>query len=193
VKAAHRDRVTIDLCGLRPAVEALAASHRVSLAALGRAALRALLDRSPSPLTPAEEDVEVIPDQKVKFTVRLHRGHVERVIADARALGMSYGSYLSWVIDGAPPPVVIDPRESIAALAMSTDRLTVIAADLDGLMRSMGRGAVPSAEHCGRPVEALAREVRSHVALASQLMSELMPARPRRRAVNRRRKERVVS
>jgi hypothetical protein len=174
-------------------VEALAASHRVSLATLGRAALRALLDRSPSPSTLANEGAEIIPDQKVKFTVRLHRGDVEHVIAEARALGMSYGSYLSCLIDGAAPPVVIDPLEAISALAMSTDRLTVIAADLDELMRSIRGGVATSPEDYVGPVEALAREVRCHVALASQLMGELMPARPRRRGAHRRPKERVVS
>jgi hypothetical protein len=193
VKAAHRDRVTIDLRGLRPAVEALAASRRMTLAALGRAALRALVDQSPSLSTQADEDVVVLPDQKVKFTVRLHRGDVERVITEARSLGMSYGSYLSWLIDGAAPPVVIDPLEAIAALATSTDRLTVVAADLDELMRSIRGGTVPSVADCDQPVEALAREVRSHLALASQLMADLMPARPRRRVVNGRRKKRVLS
>jgi hypothetical protein len=132
------------------------------------------------------------PDHKTKFTVRMYRGDIERVITRARALGAPYGTYISALIDGAPPPLIIDPQHAIAALASSTDRLTAIAADLDELMGSIRRGAILSVEDCGRPVEELTRLIQPHLEAASRLMTELMPARPRRPS-RRRRTQRIKS
>jgi hypothetical protein len=50
----HRDRVTIDLRGLRPAVEALATNHQMTIAALGRTALLRMLDETPDAALEAE-------------------------------------------------------------------------------------------------------------------------------------------
>ena len=79
VTSASRDRVTIDLRGLRPAVEALAAARHMTLAALGRMALVTVLDRLPGASAAADQGI-VLPDQKIKFTVRLHRGDVAQVV-----------------------------------------------------------------------------------------------------------------
>jgi hypothetical protein len=165
----------------------------MTLAAVGRMALVTVLDRLPDASAAPDQGI-VIPDQKIKFTVRLHRGDVARVVSGARASGISHGAYLSALIDGAPPPLVIDPQEAIAALGASTDRLAAIAAHLDELTRAIRRGTAPGAQDCGRRMEELTVEVRRHLGLASGLMADLNPARPRRRgAVRRSRKERTQS
>ena len=89
--------------------------------------------------------------------------------------------------------MIIDPGEAIAALASSTDCLTVIAADLDGLARAVEHGTLCSALDCVGPIQALSRQVDLHLELASRLMADLMPARPRRSITGKRRKERVPS
>ena len=186
-----RDRVTIDLRGLRPAVEALARHRRMTIAALGRAAIVRMLGPSPDTAPPVEQP-RIGPDHKKPFTVRMYRSDIERVVTHARALGASYGTYISALIDGAPPPLIIDPQQAIAALANSTDRLTAIAADLNELMRSIRRGAIPVGDF-SRPVEELRQLIRPHLESASQLMAELMPARPRRASRPRRRTKRSRS
>jgi hypothetical protein len=192
VNRTARDRVTIDLRGLRPAVQALARHRRVTIAALGRAALVRMLGPSRDTAPPVEPP-RILPDQKKQFTVRMYRSDIERVVTHARALGASYGTYLSALIDGAPPPLIIDPQQAIAALAGSTDRLMAIAADLNELMRSIRRGAIPSAGDCGRPVEELTHLIRPHLESASRLMADLLPARPRRLSRRRRRTQRIKS
>jgi hypothetical protein len=181
-----RDRVTIDLHGLRPAVEALARDRQMTIAALGRAALVRMLDRSPDGV-PSTECKRVVLDKKKQFTVRMYGTDIERVIVQARALGATYGTYISALLDGAPPPLVIEPQQAIAALARSTDRLTAVAADLNELMRSIRCGVLSPARDHSRPIEELTRLIQPHLEAASQLMVELMPARPRRRASRRRR------
>ena len=189
---AIRDRVTVDLHGLRPAVEALARNRRMTIAALGRAALVRMLDDSPDTL-PAAECEAVVPDKRKQFTVRMYCADIERVIIQARALGATYGTYISALLDGAPPPLVIDPQQAIAALARSTDRLTAVAADLNELMRSIRCGVMSPARDYGRPIEELAHIIQPHLEAASQLMVELMPARPRRRTRRRRRAAQIRS
>jgi hypothetical protein len=189
---AIRDRITVDLHGLRPAVEALARSRRMTIAALGRTALVRMLDESPD-LLPSTECEVVVPDKKKQFTVRMYCADIERVILQARALGATYGTYISALLDGAPPPLVIDPQQAIAALARSTDRLTAVAADLNELMRSIRCGVMSPARDYGRPIEELAHIIQPHLEAASQLMVELMPARPRRRTRRRQRAAQVRS
>ncbi len=164
----------------------------MTIAALGRAALVRMLGPSPDTAPPVEQP-EVLPDRKKQFTVRMYGSDIERVVTHARALGASYGTYLSALIDGAPPPLIIDPQQAIAALATSTDRLTAIAADLNELMRSIRRGAIPSASDCGRPIEELTQLIRPHLESASQLMAELLPARPRRASRRRLHTQRIKS
>ena len=163
----------------------------MTIAALGRAALVRML--GPSPDMALVEPAQVLPDHKTKFTVRMYRSDIERVVAHARASGASYGTYISALIDGAPPPLIIDPQQAIAALAGSTDRLTAIAADLNELMRSIRSGAIPAASDCGRPVAELTQLIRPHLESASQLMADLLPARPRCPSRRRRRTQRIKS
>ena len=165
----------------------------MTLAALGRMALVTVLGRLPG-ASAAADPGSVIPDQKIKFTVRLHRGDVARVVSGARASGISHGAYLSALIDGAPPPLVIDPQKAIAALGASTDPLAAIAAYLDELTRAIRRSTAPGVQDGGRRMEELTVEVRRHLELASGLMADLNPARQRRRvAVRPSRKERIES
>jgi hypothetical protein len=51
----------------------------MTLAALGRMALVRVLDRLPGASAAGDQGI-VIPDQKIKFTVRLHRGDVAQVV-----------------------------------------------------------------------------------------------------------------
>ena len=123
----------------------------------------------------------------------MYRSDIERVIAQSHSVGASYGTYIAALLDGAPPPLVIDPQRAIAALAQSTDGLTAIAADLNELMRSIRGGATPSVREFGRVIEQLTRVIRPHQEEASQLMFELLPARPRRATRRRRRLAQVKS
>jgi len=164
----------------------------MTTAALGREAFVRMLDASRDMTSAGERHLGPLGAKK-QFTVRMYCSDIDRLIAHARAVGASYGSYVSALLDGAPPPLIIDPQQVISTLARSTDRLTAIASDLNELMRVVRRGAVPTVRDCGQPVEELTRLIRPHLESASQLMVELMPARPRRFARRRARTEQSMS
>jgi len=98
-----RDRVTVDLRGLGPAVKAEAAARNLTLAAFSRAAivesLRHRADESSSASGVSGND-----GKSVKLTLRVPLAQARWLVEHARGAGLSYGTFLASVIDGAPCP-----------------------------------------------------------------------------------------
>jgi hypothetical protein len=133
------------------------------------------------------DEADSAANQTIKVTVRMRRCVARHLSSHARARGLSHGTYLSALIEGAPAlPLAIDHREAVAALGVSTDQLALVAADLQDFARLVRQGMAPSAEQFGDTVAMLAGDVRMHLGLAARLMAELKPtAAPRRGAGKR--------
>lgn len=116
---------------------------------------------------------EVPAGPSVKVTLRVSPRIARDMATRARATGLSHGAYVSALIDAAP--VAVDHRETVRALAASTDRLASVAADLNGFARLLRRGTSPSADHVDDAVSALVREVRTHLRVAARLVTDLKP------------------
>jgi hypothetical protein len=122
---ASRERVTIDLRGLGPALRAHANARNLAVAAVARQAIVAALESSP-PVAEEEPAVEPGPtaNATIKLTVRLRSRVAIRLATRARACGLSYGGYLATLIDGTSAPLLAaDHQDAIVALAASTDRM----------------------------------------------------------------------
>ena len=185
---AHRERMTIDLRGLGPALRAHAKARRLTLAAAARSVLAAAL-RGISPSDAGEVDSEQgrEADHPVKLTLRLHRGAADRLATRARAAGLPYGAYLVTLLDGTPaPPLAADHAQTVMALGVSTERLAVISADLSELIRVVGRSGAPAARRFDDHMADLAGDVRRHLVLAARLMTALKPAARVRQRTGRR-------
>jgi len=118
VAGASRDTLTLDLLGLESPSESEseAASSGVDF---GRSA---------------------------KVTVRVAPHIARKMAVQARAAGLSHGVYLSTLIVGAPAVLTgADHRRGVAALTASNDELARMATDINGLVRLLRRGEVPSA------------------------------------------------
>ena len=177
-----RERVTIDLRGLGAEVQLRAAAERTTVAALARRAIAAMLD---TPASQAElfsavaAAPRVPPDGlPVKVTVRMLATHAVTLATRAHSAGVSQGAYVAGLLDNAPPPPQPpNHHEAIGALLTSTDQLAVLSADLNAFMRLLGRGNPAALEPYRASVMSLNRDVLSHLAAASRLMSELKPVR----------------
>ena len=97
------DRVTIDLRGIGDAVRSTAAGRGVSIAAFAREALVSALRDAPR--------VQELPDAPaprvhgtVKLTWRMDVRAAEALAVNARALGLSYGQYVGYLVSAAPMP-----------------------------------------------------------------------------------------
>ncbi|HVO23478.1 MAG TPA: hypothetical protein VMW56_07600 [Candidatus Margulisiibacteriota bacterium] len=111
------------------------------------------------------------------MTVRLPTHIAERMTARARASGASYGTYLSSLIEDAPPmPALAHRREALVKLGASTDRLAAVFVDLKHLDRLL-HDRCESATHLALDsLSTMVAELRSHLALASGVISELKPS-----------------
>ncbi len=185
---AHRDRMTIDLRGLGPALRAHAKARRLTLAAAARSALAAALqDALPADASEVDWAQDHAADSSIKLTLRLRRGAANRLATRARAAGLPSGAYLATLLDGTPaPPLAADHEQAVAALGASTERLAVISADVNELIRVVGRSDVPAARQLDDRIVSLAGDVRQHLVLASRLMTALKPAARLRQRSGRR-------
>lgn len=177
-----RDRVTIDLRGMRDKLQALAAARAMTPAALVRKALAALLDGAPCSGDITGRDTATDGGgQVVKVTLRLSVAQVVLLASRARAADVSQGMYVAGLIDGTPAqPRAPDHTQAIAALMASTDRLAALSADLNAFMRLAGRTPGSELEPYRASIWSLTADVREHLASAAALVTTLRAPRGRR-------------
>ena len=172
--AAMRDRVTVDLRGIRPQLQAQAAKRQMTAAALIRRAVTEMLDDVPSAAGENESIDGLIGTQVVKVTLRLPVAHAIVLASRARVADVSQGTYVARLIDGTPAqPRAADHAQAVAALRTSTDRLAALSADLNAFMRLLGRAPKGELEPYRASIRSLADDVRAHLASAAALVAAL--------------------
>jgi len=112
-----RDRVTVDLRGLGPAVKSAAAARNLTLAAFARAAIVESLKGAANPSDSSGWN-RVDDGQPVKLTLTLPLRQASWLVERARASGVSYGAYLASMIDSEPFPGGL--ADAVGALMAST-------------------------------------------------------------------------
>ncbi len=165
-----RDRVTVDLRGLGPAAKEQAAARKLSLAAFARMAIVEKL----TPTTDQAEtsDMDCIDDGlSVKLTLRLPVREARWLVQHARAAGLSYGTFLASVIDGAPCPGSL--AEAVRSLTESTDQMGGLLRDLNLLTRYLAGAEPGEIRKYRQQLSLLLDEVRRHMRLTSALASEV--------------------
>lgn len=178
--AAMRDRVTVDLRGIRPQLQAQAAKRQMTAAALVRHAVTSMLDDATSDAGDSGSTDGNCAIQVIKVTLRLPVAHAVVLARRARVADMSQGSYVARLIDGTPaPPRAPDHVRAVAALMASTDRVAVLSADLSAFMRLLGRTPRSELEPYRASIRSLADDVRVHLASAAALVAALRATRGR--------------
>jgi hypothetical protein len=161
------DRVTIDLRGIGDAVRSAAAGRGLTTAAFAREALVSTLIEAP----PSRE----LPDAPaprlhgtVKLTWRMDVRAAEALAANARALGLSYGQYVGYLVSAAPLPAPSGQRAADRAAL-----LAVLVREVSEVLRLARAGR--SAEEMRQRTEHLRNlvvDVRRHLDLASSFLSD---------------------
>ncbi len=179
--AAMRDRVTVDLRGIRPRLQAQAAKRQMTATALVRHAVAGMLGDAPFDASESGSTDGTSGTQVVKITLRMPVPHAVVLASRARVADVSQGTYVARLIDGAPAqPPAPDHTRAVAALMASTDRLAVLSADLNAFMRLLGRTPRSELEPYRASIRSLAGDVRVHLASAAALVAALRPTRGRR-------------
>ncbi len=177
---ALRDRVTIDLRGIKPQLLAQAARRQMTAASLVRRAVLAMLEEK----SPGADDIRPLDAasgaKAVKVTLRLSVCHAVVLASRSRVADVSQGSYVARLIDGTPAqPQAPDHMRAVAALMASTDRLAALSADLNAFMRLLGRTPRSELEPYRASIRSLTDDVRVHLAAAAALVAELRATRGR--------------
>jgi hypothetical protein len=175
----QRDRVTIDLRGLREPLQARALVNQMTPAALVRQAVLAYLaptsgDQKPDP-RPLKHVRE---EQVVKVTLRLPAGHAALMNYQARIADVSKSIYVAALIEGAPPPR--NHAQAVAALQASTNRLAVISTDLSAYLRILHMvrpGASQELDRYQAGIDTLSKDIGRHLNTAAELVAELRATR----------------
>jgi hypothetical protein len=101
-----------------------------------------------------------------------------RLDQDARAAGLSRGSYLARLIQGAPPVASSADRvAACGALNKSSEELAVMSRDINHLTQLCAEGSLEAARSYAGRHETLDRDVRLHLALASVVLADLSSMR----------------
>lgn len=168
---ASRDRVTIDLAGIGDAVRANAAARGLTLAAFARQALVGALSEAP-PTTEALEAPSPRQHGAVKLTWRMDAAAAEALVANARALGLSYGQYVGYLVSAAPLPAPATQRAADrAALQASNDHLAALARDFNTFLCLLRAGRTGQALLLRERLLSLGADVHQHLRLAADFIA----------------------
>jgi hypothetical protein len=165
-----RDRVTIDLRGIGPAVRAAASARRLRLAAYARLALAEASSGLAAPMAPAPAVGRA--GAIVKITLRLDPADAELLSLGATHVGLSYGAFVARLLRGRPMPAPLPDRLADRdALIASTDHLATLGVDLASLVRllTVGQGEDLARDYVR--ADSLVVDVRRHLELAARVLA----------------------
>jgi hypothetical protein len=179
-RSLRRDRVTVDLRGLRTRLEARAHQQHVTTAALVRRAVVLMLDDKD---TGGAELACVKPEtgKVAKLTLRMSPVHALLLAKRALAADVSQGRYVCTLLDGMPAPArPADHSAAVTALRASTDKVAAMSVDLNAFLRLLRLGPNKEMESYRAGLISLADDMRAHLATASALIADLATPRSKR-------------
>jgi len=174
----RRDRITVDLRGLRARLETRAAQHQITTAALVRRAVALMLDDGSAHGGEMDCVRQASSREVAKVTLRMSATHAAMLARRAHAADVARGQYICTLLDGAPAPLLpADHSVAVAALRTSTDQVAAMSVDLNAFLRLLGRVPTEQLSKYRGGLEALADDMRVHLAKASTLIADLAPSR----------------
>lgn len=181
----RRARLSIDLRAYGPALEAMARSRRLPLAAVVRTALSEwLVSQAAAEVAPSVDGaapVCVVPGSAgclTKVTLRLPAASALVLARSARAAEMSQGLLVARLLEGQHLlQASADLKEARQALLGSTATLAALCSDLQALERRLGHNRSVDLVACKSVLDPLPASVRQHLAYAASLMVALAPSR----------------
>jgi hypothetical protein len=174
-----RDRISVDLRGLKAALLERAAAFGVSPSALVREALAAALGapagshgQRPGRHDPADSG------DRVRLSLRMCRTEAAAALQAAHQAGLSPGAFVAGLVAGVP---VLSQRgqaaDHRAALVASSAELASLSRSIHHLTALLRQGDVQAAQAYRVMLDTLASDVRGHLALASRVLADLGPCR----------------
>jgi hypothetical protein len=174
-----RDRISVDLHGLRAALVARAQAERVDVSVVVRRAIERELGVAVATAEFADEPRCPHP-ARVKLSIRLTSAEAEQLAAGAVRAGLSRSAYVAGLL--AEVPLLTSGSAArpdlLAALNASCAELSTLTRNLHHLTTLLRQGQVRAAVEYREMLDTLGGDVREHLAMTASLLAELRPARP---------------
>jgi hypothetical protein len=176
-----RDRISVDLRGIRSAVLACAATKGVTVSELVRDILaretQIGADAVPTPSAGISAR-----ERSIRVSLRMDCREAAVVRASARHAALPLGAYVSALVARSSSPDGWVPRAgAVADLAASCAALATLARDIRHLTQLLGQGQVQAAQEYRRLLDDIEGDVRRHLQLASEVVADLDAIRKCRR------------
>jgi hypothetical protein len=173
-----RDRITVDMRGLKAALVQRARQQRVAVSVVVREAVTRSLDVSATRGEGVESAVSRSgPNARVlKISLRMTRDEAGRLDAAARQAGLSRTAFLVGLLDGVRILSSGGRSEHLAALIASNENVSTLSRNINHLVRLLGESSVRAAQAYREMLETLNDDVRRHLSLASSALAELRPS-----------------
>ena len=181
-----RDRISVDLHGLKTALVARAAAERVDVSVVVQRAIERELGATVATTEPVGEPCSPrIEGAAVKLSIRLTNADANQLDADARRAGLSRGAFIAGLLAGVPSLSggTCSRPDSIAALTASSAELATLTRNIHHLSALLRQGEVRAAQEYRRMLDTLGDDVRAHLRLAGSVLADLRPARASDNAV----------
>jgi hypothetical protein len=172
-----RDRISVDLRGLKPALIERAQATGLRPSDLVREALIASLhgeeDKAPASSVRA---LPGIPKPHVRLSLRMTAQQGKATFDAARAAGLPPGAFVAGLVAGVPILVNGSSRaQHIAALTATQSELATLSRNLHHLAALLRQGAWRAADEYRPMLQTLAHDVHTHLDTATRALSELQP------------------
>jgi len=174
VQVSSRDRITVDMRGMKGALTARARQ-------LGQAPSEFVRSTLASALGATDQTKVSIPSpphgnsHRVRMNLRIGRTERDRLQRAAREAGLTVADWVSGLLDGGS---VVDVRTStplVDSLNASNAELAALSRSLSRLTALLGQGSVKAALAYRDSLDRTYVEVREHLGLAAAVLSELQP------------------
>jgi hypothetical protein len=175
-----RDRISVDLRGLKAALIGRARAQDTSPSDFVRAVLAHVLNQPPPSLsTCAMRQSEFSPsDGRVRLSLRLSRRDKQAIVLAADRAGLSIGAYVAGMAAGVPAmangAVLAD---NLTALVASNAILATLSRNLHHLTSLLRQGSIRAVQEYRETLDSVAGDVHRHLVFASAVLADLRPLR----------------
>lgn len=173
-----RDRLTVDLKGLKPRLVARARARGVPVSRLVRLAVEQALGFDDDDVL-AVERCSSATCSRTRVSIRLSAADAQRLTDGARAAGLSLGAYVVALMAHAGAVPCLEDRTALAgALTRSNAELSTLSRSLTRLVALLAQGDVSAARPYRQLLDTVDADVRSHLWLASKALKSSTPSVP---------------
>ena len=180
-----RDRISVDLRGLKAALIERARAQGASPSDFVRTALADVLSEPPpaTSMRAAPRADFSSSDGRVRLSLRLSGRDKRAIVFAADRAGLSIGNYVAGLAVGIPAPSNgTEPADSLAALVASNACMATLSRDLRHLTSLLRQGSIRAAQEYRETLDSVAGDVCRHLAFASAVLADLRPLRVPTRA-----------